>query len=286
MKETEQKEQSNQDKITSGKQFLPLNDLVYAPIDAIASSNARLSLAILDEIKSMGAVKIRNGEETLYLKKLNLAYERLHPTEHNEPYMESVQIEVPLLSIIKIPNLKIKNATLEFSTEVHISENEQNAPLTVGKISSLNREKSTAQPVVNYKIDLKAVDETEGYMRILDILNANPVAKQIDASPISSDGIVQNSEKDDFLFQRSLRQQEAALHKLHQEITEYMETRESLQEELEPECLSKEFSNAPYDPKEYEELRQTILTELISVKEAMLENKVESFKKGGAPNES
>lgn len=52
--------------------FLPLDDIVFAPVRALAASNANLSMSVLEEIRRMGTVKKQDGKDVLHLTNLNL----------------------------------------------------------------------------------------------------------------------------------------------------------------------------------------------------------------------
>lgn len=87
-------------------EFIPLDDLVYAPLHALALSNEQLRARVVDSIKSMGTIKHTGTEETVHLHNINLAYEQVRP-ESNEGYsVDNLQVQVPLLSIIPITNLR------------------------------------------------------------------------------------------------------------------------------------------------------------------------------------
>ena len=107
-------------------QFLPLDELVYAPLKAVALSNMSLATSFIDNIKSLGTVKHIGNEEALFLQKLNIEYDKLHPSENNDTYIEKVEMQVPLLSLIQIPNLNIKNAEVDFQAETAVLEDKEN----------------------------------------------------------------------------------------------------------------------------------------------------------------
>ena len=52
-KEQENKEQNN-NQVLKNSDFIPLNDLVYAPLNALAKSNENLHTSIIEAIKKNG----------------------------------------------------------------------------------------------------------------------------------------------------------------------------------------------------------------------------------------
>ena len=121
---TEPEEKQNHEGIMDND-FIPLDDLVYAPLHALAQSNQKLRTHIVDAIKSMGSSKQNGQEETIRLNNINIAYDQLRP-ESNEGYsVDSLQVQVPLLSIVPITNLNVEKAEIDFSTEVKAINNEE-----------------------------------------------------------------------------------------------------------------------------------------------------------------
>lgn len=256
--------------------FLSLEEVVYAPLDALAASNAQLSRTVIDEIRRMGRTEYREGEEVLYLNKLNLAYQRMHSGE-DEAYREDIQIEVPLLSVVPVPNLKIKNAEVDFSVELTEQESAQKGEIKA-RICAGSQRETSEEPRIDFRIKLAAVEETEGYLRILDLLNVSSVAKQLEETPLSREGTPREEEKEAFLKRQALKRQEAALHKLYREITEFMEDRKNLREGMKIGAEEPEG----YDEERYERIKKNIMAEMLNIKKIMLEDKLEEFRRGGA----
>lgn len=250
--------------------FLPLREVVYAPLDALAASNAQLGRTVIDEIRSMGKTELRNNEEVLYLDKLNLAYRRMRSGD-NSDYTEDIQVEVPLLSLAPVPNLKIRNAEVDFSVEL-MEQGKGEKEEIMARICAGTERETSEEPRIDYKIKLGAVEETEGYLRILDILNVSSVAKILDQEPLPADGGLREGEKEAFLKGQALKRQEAALHRLYREITEFMEDRKKFPDEV---------VAAGRDPKEdearYERIKKNIMAEMLQIRESILEGKVRAL---------
>lgn len=59
--------------------FIPLDDLVYAPLHALAKSNRQLRAQVVEAIKSMGVLRQNGTEETVCLNNINIAYDQVRP---------------------------------------------------------------------------------------------------------------------------------------------------------------------------------------------------------------
>ena len=192
-------------------------------------------------------------------------------SEDNNDYTEDIQVEVPLLSLAPIPNLKIRNAEVDFSVELMEQGNGGNEEFRARICAGTERETSE-EPRIDFKIKLGAVEETEGYLRILDILNVSSVAKILDQEPLPAEGGLQEGEKEAFLKRQALKRQEAALHGLYREVTAFMEDRKKFPDEVvaagrEPE----------EDEARYEQLKKNIMAEMLKIRENILEDKVKSL---------
>ena len=258
----------------STSQFFPLDELVYAPLKSVALSNMGLSTSFIDNIKSLGTVKHIGNEEVLFLKKLNIEYDKLHPSENNDTYIEKVEMQVPLLSLIQIPSLNIKNAEIGFHAEVAVSEYQKSQKSIVARICSPQTRKTDELPKIEYKIKLKSAGVTEGYMRITDALDTNPVSKKLGASPLTSTQTVPETLQASFDQKRNLQKQADILHGLYNDISEFIKENEAANNSFFIE--DKEFNK-----QKYENMKQDILAKILKIKEAMLENKITELEEGG-----
>ncbi|MCI9078081.1 MAG: DUF2589 domain-containing protein [Lachnospiraceae bacterium] len=263
------------DEITNDtSQFFPLNDLVYAPLKAVALSNMNLSISLIDNLKSLGTVKHTGNEEVLFLKNLNIEYDKLHPSENNDTYIEKVEMQVPLLSLIQIPSLNIKNAEVDFQTEVAVLEDKQNKKSIVGRICSPQTRKTDELPKIEYKIKLKSASVTEGYMRITDALDSSPVSKKLGASPLTSSRDIPEALQTSFDQKRNLQKQADILHGLYNDISEFIKENETANNSF--------FTdNKEFNKQKYENMKQDILTKILKIKEALLDNEIAELEERG-----
>ena len=88
--------------------FILLDDLVYAPLHALAKSNQQLRAQIVDAIKSMGVICQNGQEETIRLHNINIAYDQVRPEGEEGYSVDNMQMQVPLLSIIPLTNLNVE----------------------------------------------------------------------------------------------------------------------------------------------------------------------------------
>ncbi len=175
--------------------FIPLDDLVYAPLHALAKSDQQLRAQVIDAIKGMGTLQQNGREETISLNHLNIAYDQIRE-EGTEGYsVDNLQMQVPLLSIVPIANLKVEKAEIDFSTEVKAETGENDQCKITARICSPEQRDSDFLPRVSYKMQVGSVAATEGIMRLTDILSSNQIAKKLDTTPVAVDGNLGSEEQ-------------------------------------------------------------------------------------------
>ena len=169
-------------------EFILLDDLVYAPLHALAKSNQQLRAQVVDAIKSMGVTKQNGQEETVHLSNINIAYEQVRPEAEEGYSVDNLQMQVPLLSIVPVTNLNVERAEIDFSTEVKVV-NEQDGKCKINaRICAPEQRESDFLPRISYKMKIRSIPATEGILRLTDLLSANQVAKQLDTTPVAVDG--------------------------------------------------------------------------------------------------
>lgn len=168
--------------------FIPLDDLVYAPLHALAQSNRQLRAQVVEAIKSMGTLRQNGTEETVCLNNINIAYEQVRPEGEDGYSVDNLQMQVPLLSIIPITNLNVEKAEIDFSTEVKAEKSEEGNCSITARICSPEQRQSDFLPRVSYKMKITSLPATEGIMRLADLLSSNQIAKKTDTTPVAVDG--------------------------------------------------------------------------------------------------
>lgn len=176
--------------------FIPLDDLVYAPLHALAQSNHRLRAQIIEAIRAMGCSRQNGQEETVHLNNMNIAYDQLRP-EADEGYsVDSLQVQVPLLSIVPVANLNVEKAEIDFSTEIKAVNNEETGVTGINaRICAPSQRESDFLPKVSYKLHISSIPATEGILRLTDALSASQVAKKLDTRPVAVSGDLGSDEQ-------------------------------------------------------------------------------------------
>lgn len=210
--------------------FIPLDDLVYAPLHALAQSNHRLRAQIVDAVKSMGTSRQNGQEETIHLNNINIAYDQLR-SESDEGYsVDTLQVQVPLLSIVPVTNLNVEKAEVDFSTEIKAVNNEETGESRISaRICSPSQRDSDFLPKVSYKLQISSIPATEGILRLTDALSASQVAKKLDARPVAVTGDLGSDEQKNVLEEtKKLKAKISRLKQLHQKISDMIDEQEKL----------------------------------------------------------
>lgn len=172
-----------------GEEFkgLPIDELIGAPLMAAAAAQGKLALTTVEFIKEIGMEndKVRNVDFT---------YETTDASSSNHTPIQN-KLSVPLLSIVNIPNLSIKEANVDFCMEVRaqsMDKSSVNTSTTVsasfngswfcpvktkitGTIATASEHTRSTDKSAKYTISVKAADSgyPEGLSKVLDILSAN-----------------------------------------------------------------------------------------------------------------
>lgn len=225
-------------------EFILLDDLVYAPLHALAKSNHQLRAQIIDAIKSMGTSKQNGQEETIHLDNINIAYDQVR-TEGEEGYsVDNLQVQVPLLSIVPVANLNVEKAEISFSTEVKaVNDKETGETKINARICSPTQRDSDFLPKVSYKLQISTLPATEGIMRLVDALSTNQVAKKLDTTPLAVSGDLGSDTQKKMVQEiKKLKAKISKLKQLHQKISDMMAEQERLHQ------ISKDaFEEETYD---------------------------------------
>lgn len=211
-------------------EFIPLDDLVYAPLHALAKSNGQLQAHIIEAIRSMGTLRQNGKEETIHLNHINIAYDQIRAEEEEGCCVDSLQLQVPLMSIVPMANLNVEKAEISFSTEVKTIVNSDTGAAGINaRICAPSQRDTDFLPKVSYKLQVSSVPATEGILRLTDALSANHVAKKLDTTPVAVGGDMGNDEQKAALWENNqLRAKIARLKQLHQRIADMINEQERL----------------------------------------------------------
>lgn len=167
--------------------FIPLDDLVYAPLHALSRADLQLRAQVVEAIRSMGTLQQDGTEETVRLSNLNIAYEQVRPEEEGYA-VDNLQLLVPLLSVIPLTNLNVEKAEIDFSAEIRAEREKEGSCVFTARICSPEQRESDFLPRVTYRMKICSLPATEGVLRLTDMLSANQIAKKTDTTPIAVDG--------------------------------------------------------------------------------------------------
>ena len=175
---------------------LPMEELISVPLISAANAQAKLAYVTTDFVKNVGV-----NPETHQVNTVDFAYPGYDATGAEVQKM----LSVPLLSIVNIPNLSVKEAEVEFTMEVKQqvmdkSSSEKNVTSSVsggwgpvsakisGSITTKSEHTRQSDKSAKYDVRVKARDDgpPEGLARILDILANNMKNGGVGASEGSS----------------------------------------------------------------------------------------------------
>ena len=213
--------------------FIPLEDLVYAPLYALARSNHQLRAQVIEAIQSMGTVRQNGQDKIVQLDNINIAYDQVRPEGDDGYSVDNLQVQVPLLSIVPITNLNVEKAEIDFSTEVRTEKGEEGKCAITARICAPDQRDSDFLPRVSYKLKIRSLPATEGIMRLTDLLNTNQIAKKTDTTPVAVDGTLSSDEH------KAVRQEINAmkakvkkLRQLHQKVADMTEEQEGDRQQM------------------------------------------------------
>ncbi|MCM1185764.1 MAG: DUF2589 domain-containing protein [Lachnoclostridium sp.] len=250
-------------------EFILLDDLVYAPLHALARSNHQLRAQIIDAIKSMGTSKQNGQEETIHLNNINVAYDQVR-AEGEEGYsVDTLQVQVPLLSIVPVANLNVEKAEIDFSTEVKaVCDKETGETKINARICSPMQRDSDFLPKVSYKLQISTLPATEGILRLTDALSTNQVAKKLDTTPVAVSGdLGSEAQKNMVQETKKLKAKISKLKQLHRKISDMMAEQERLHQ------ISKDaFEEATYefDKDKYSMAQSNIVNRIMEYQEKIM----------------
>ena len=174
---------------------LPMEDLIGGPLQAAATAQGTLANITSDFINNVGLEKDSSGK--LSARTVDFKYQK--PVKNTTTdkdgnttdtwSKQNMDLQVPLLTIVKAPNLQVKDVEINFNMEVKASsaasnENSQNASVDAswkgwgakvkfhGSVSNKNTSQRSSDTSAKYEVKVLAKDDgaPEGLMKVLDIL--------------------------------------------------------------------------------------------------------------------
>ena len=174
---------------------LPMESLIGGPLQAAATAQGQLASITSDFITNVGLQD--DGQGNLSARTVAFNYDKPVKTSATDADgnvtdtwdVKPLSLNVPLLSIVKAPNLQVKEVDINFNMEVKASsassnENSQNASVDAswkgwgakvkfhGSVSNKNTSQRSSDTSAKYEVKVLAKDEgaPEGLMKVLDIL--------------------------------------------------------------------------------------------------------------------
>ena len=248
--------------------FIPLEDLVYAPLYALAKSNQQLKSNIIESIKSMGKAEHTNKEEIIHLDHMNIAYDQVKQDEEGYS-VDNLQLEVPLLSIIPMNQLNVDKAEIDFSTEVKAVVDKENQKTQIqARICSPSQRDSDFLPKVSYKLQVQSLPATEGILRLIDSLSSSQVAKKLNTRPVAVTGDWGSEEQKRVLNEtKKLKAKMNRLKQLYQKISDMIAEQEKLSQ-ISQDCFVEDTYD--FDKDKYLMAQSNIVNRIMEYQEKVM----------------
>ncbi len=187
---------------------LPMNELIGAPLSAAADASIRLADSTAGFINKVGFDK--DGK----VRTVAFGYTKKTPNEDGTSKEDSLQVDVPMLAIVPIPNLQVDEVNILFDMEVKTSEKsessldlEARAKASIGfgmfkaevsgSVSSHSSNTRSSDNSAKYHVDVKAANHgiPEGLARVLDMLATNVSPSLVGTTIKDGDGKELSEEK-------------------------------------------------------------------------------------------
>ena len=176
---------------------LPMSDLISQPLIAAAQAQGQLSNITQQFIKDVGLEEDSSGG--LSARSVDFGFNSPVTNAAGDTTLVSNKLSVPLLSIVNVPNLSVKRATVDFTMEVKSASKDTTAkykswwsPVKCSMTASVTTTKKSesvrsTDNSAKYDVHVEARDDgaPEGLMKVLDILNAAIIPSGSSTQPIS-----------------------------------------------------------------------------------------------------
>lgn len=194
---------------------LPMSDLIGGPLNAACDAQVRLASATADFIRDVGFLPgpaDKDGKVDPYAATREAIFKFRRPvpdpTDPKKMMVEDVELNVPLLAIVKVPNLSITTVDITFDMEVKSSfmektSDDKSAKFAAdaeynlgifsvkvhveGSVATHKENTRSSDNSAKYTVSVHAEDAgiPEGLARVLDILHSSivPIAGPAKALP-------------------------------------------------------------------------------------------------------
>jgi hypothetical protein len=177
---------------------LPMDQLIGSPLRAACDAQVQLASATADFIKTVGFLPPSGGDKNGVgdIRQVKFSYTRntTDPKDPSKSIPQKVELDVPLIAIVKVPNLSIKTVDITFDMEVKshfaTSESEDSkagfsgdasynmgffsvSVHVEGSVAAHKEQTRSSDSSAKYHVEVRAEDNgiPEGLARVLDIIN-------------------------------------------------------------------------------------------------------------------
>lgn len=174
---------------------MSINDLIFAPVNAIKEADIALSNGIIKQIATFSDTEEESNDTPIMkLKNIKFLYEKIRPDETGDR-VETVGLTVPTASIIPLSALQISSSVIKFNIEVKADSDDSNDITLKAKTAPKEFRKSDHLPKMSFKIKTESTTLPEGVARLIDVLDCNQVPSVEKKVYINSDGIPYDNQK-------------------------------------------------------------------------------------------
>lgn len=270
MAENQHPDESSKTKVMDND-FMPLQELVYASLQALEESNIRLHNHAINTIKRLTSNTTTNTDDIIHLKNLSLAFDQIHPDDDGY-CLDKMQLDIPVLSIISLTNLAIEKAEIDFSAEICTEIDNDGKKVINARVTSPEQRDTDHLPHISYKITVASEPGTEGLLRITDIMNTNQIARKTDSTPVSLSGeLADESQKKNWKEINHLKTNVKRLTRLYSKISEIFSAQKNIRQ-----GMSNNDKAALLDEQKFEEYKNTIGESIIKFQNQIAELETKS----------
>lgn len=176
------------DEVTRSFETLPIDQLICAPILAVAEGQSELCRVYLDYLFELAFEKDESGKPTDKARVIKFNLNRTVLSPEGDTKVQQVVVEAPLLSLVPVPAFTMDETTVRFTMEVKEVNTSKNATGTEatasavfsrwgfkanvsGKVTTSSENIRTSDHSAKYEIYARAVQQqpAEGMAKLTQI---------------------------------------------------------------------------------------------------------------------
>ncbi len=221
----------NRDTTFSNNNFVSLDELVYAPLHAVAHSNISLANHLIELIQKSGNIRKRDTEDITALDTLNVSYQQLRNDEDNTKSLDEIELKIPLLSLMPVTALQVSKTEIEFDTEVKAIQKDQGTGQYIieSRVCGKKNARNDTIPKIHFKIEAETVPAQESFLRLIDILNVSPVPTVLSSHKLDPSGVpIQGDNQTYYQKNKELQKKEHRLQKIIDRLCTHIEKKKNM----------------------------------------------------------